>query len=487
MMWYGRMAFLLKGHENWGPKGEALISHYDARIQTLQACLLAISLNTLTVDSRSTSEIWDRIYAVTAFYVGLADDLTPYDYLWALDRVFGQEYALVDLDDPNHFHDFRTQLALLPSPQIYGGTGDVKVAPPLTEETLNEILDKTKGMRLMGQRFIPDSYMFQNLVTPQVWNYIGDFNDLPFTAVVTSTGIWRGYPRGLDVMALLGSEQAKAILIQEGDTDYERYWDRFNELAEQFGAFSPEDWNRNLYWGWLYSLQALITGYGDGYPAFMQTPAWSKRSLNAVLASWMELRHDTILYAKQSYSEPPFSEPAPPPGYVEPVPEFLGRLLALTQMTRVGLSDMAVLSDQATGRLVSFEEMLNKLIEIATKELTSQPLSGQDRGYLGNLPEHLENTVMSVADVSLRTTLVADVHTCGSEEMVLEEAVGKVDLIVVAYPQPDGSAFLAVGPVLSYYEFKHPMEDRLTDEKWRELLDSPNKPERPAWYRPLMR
>lgn len=482
LMWYGRMAFLLKGGF------EGLISEYDARIQTLQACLLAISLNTQTVGNRSANEIWDRMYTVTAFYVGLADDLTPYDYLWALDRVFGQEYVFADLDDPNNFREIRYELALLPSPQIFGGTGNPVVVPPVTEETLNEILDKSKGMRLMGQRFIPDSYMFQNLVFPQVESYTGDFNDLPFTSVATPIGIIRGYPRGLDVMALLGSEQAKSILIQEGDTDYEGYWDRFNELAKEFGAFGPEDWNRNLYWGWLYSLEALITGYGDGYPAFMQTPAWSKRSLSAALASWTELRHDTILYAKQSYSPPPYSESSPPtpPCYIEPAPEFFGRLLALAGMTRTGLSDMEVLSDQARERLLSFEEMLNRLIEIVTKELTNHPLSGQDRLFLNSLADDLEWIVTGIGDTGLKTTLVADVHTCGSASMVLEEAVGKVDLIVVACPRPDGSAYLAVGPVLSYYEFKHPMEDRLTDEKWRELLDSPNKPERPAWYQPLM-
>jgi len=54
-MWYGRMAFLLKG----GPGG--LISEDDARIQTLQACLLAISLDTKRVDESSASEIWNRI------------------------------------------------------------------------------------------------------------------------------------------------------------------------------------------------------------------------------------------------------------------------------------------------------------------------------------------------------------------------------------------------------------------------------------------
>jgi hypothetical protein len=289
-------------------------------------------------------------------------------------------------------------------------------------------------------------------------------------------------------MALLGSEQARAILIEEGDTDYVGYWDRFNELADEFGAFSREDWNRNLYWGWLYSLQPLITDYGDGYPSFMQNPAWSKRCLNAALASWAELRHDTILYAKQSYSSPPFAESSPPtpPCYVEPVPEFFGRLLALARMTRTGLSDMKVLSEQAVERLLSFEDMLNRLIEVVTKELTNQPLSDQDRLYLNNLADDLEWIVTGVGETGLKTTMVADVHTVGTEQKVLEEGVGKVDLVVVACPRPDGSAFLAVGPVLSYYEFKHPMADRLTDEKWRMILDSPNKPERPAWYRPLM-
>ena len=500
LMWYGRMAFLLKGHENWGqhPSAEALINPYEAKIQTLQAFLLAISLGTQQIDDRSARQIWDRIYTVTAFYVGLADDLIPSDYLWALDRVFGREYTLFDLDEPSHLHELRTELALLPAPKIYGGTGDANAAYPVTEEVLNEILEKTKGMRFMGQRFIPDSYMFQNLIFPQVEDYTGDVNNLPFTGVKAQTvmgiAILRGYPRGLDVMALLGSEQAREILIQEGDTDYQGYWDRYNELAETFGAFSREDWNRNLYWGWLYSLKALIADYPDGYPAFMRTPAWSKRSLNAALASWTELRHDTILYAKQPYFPPPPYSASTPTCYVEPVPEFLGRLLALTRMTSKGLNDLRVLSDPAKERLASFEQIISKLIEIASKELTNQPLSAQDWSFLDYLAEELEGLAVHDEEApwwettGLKTTLVADVHTCGGDEnMVLEEAVGKVDLIVVACPLPDGSAFLAAGPVLSYYEFKHPMADRLTDEKWRELLDSPDTPERPAWYRPLMR
>ena len=62
-----------------------------------------------------------------------------------------------------------------------------------------------------------------------------------------------------------------------------------------------------------------------------------------------------------------------------------------------------------------------------------------------------------------------------------------MDLIIVACPGPEDLVFLAAGPVLSYYEFKHPMNDRLTDEAWRELLGSPDRPERPPWFRPLLR
>ena len=36
------------------------------------------------------------------------------------------------------------------------------------------------------------------------------------------------------------------------------------------------------------------------------------------------------------------------------------------------------------------------------------------------------------------------------------------------------------GPVLSYYEFKHAIHDRLTDEAWRDILKQGNEPERPA-------
>jgi len=484
LMWYGRMAFLLKGSDNWGPFGEALISLEDAKIQTMQAVLLAKSIDTVQAGQRTGREIWERMYAVTAFYVGLADDLTPYEYLGALDKVFGSSFEPTDLEDEDNFFALKVELALLRSPKIYGGTGEIIIDPPYTEESINHVLEQTKGMRFMGQRFIPDSYMFQNLVFPNVGTYTGNSIPEPFTLFQGC----RDYPCGLDVMALLGSAQALIIMIEQGETDYINYWQRFGELKSEFESFHTSDWNRNLYWGWLYSLRALIEDFGEGYPNFMRTQAWEKKELNAALASWTQLRHDTILYAKQSYTPGRSSLPPRVTGYVEPVPEFYGRLLALTQMTREGLSDYNALSAEAMERLENLEDILGRLITIANNELTNQVLSEDDYEYIRNFDKTLESAVLGVEKQGIKTTLIADVHThYYIEQLVVEEGVGYVDLIVVACPAPDGSIFLAAGPVLSYYEFKHPTEERLTDEAWRDMLASPEKPDRPLWFQELVK
>lgn len=481
MMWYGRMAFLLKGGDG------ALISEEDADLATIQASLISAHLPDVQVNEATAKEIWDRIYLVTAFYVGTADDLTPYEYLSAIDNVFGTEFQASELADDEKLLNLKAELAQMRNPEIYGGSGICVILPPITKEKLYECLAETKGMRFMGQRFIPDSYMFQNLVSPAVGMYVGD--DEPFTMKMTGAGPARTFPRGLDVMAVLGSERAYEILEEEGDTEYEgkdtSYDKQLAELRGEFDEFGIADWNRNLYWAWLYALKPLLQEFGDGYPTFMQTQAWQDRELQAALASWTELRHDTILYAKQSYTPPLAAYPPPPKpivGYVEPVPEFYARLLALTQMTREGLAQLNALNETESSRLQSLERMLARLIDISRDELENKELSEADYEFIRDFGEQLDSIVAGVEAEGKETTLVADVHTdINPPSQVLEEGVGYVDLILVAYMVPDGRIIIGAGPVLSYYEFKHPMDDRLTDEAWREMLEQGNEPQRSAW------
>jgi len=293
-------------------------------------------------------------------------------------------------------------------------------------------------------------------------------------------------------MAILGSARAKELLTELGDTSYEgtdskgnkiSYETEFNKLKSEFDAFTEEDWQKNLYWAWLYALKPLLKEFDEGYPTFMQTEAWQDKELTTTLASWAELRHDTILYAKQSYTMETTGMPMEPPrvvGYVEPVPEFYNRLLALTRMTNKGLDEMKVLDDAAKYRLRRLETVLVRLVEISKQELENKELSDADYDFINDFGDELTGVIAEVDDKAKKTTIIADVHTDGNTKNVLEEGVGYVDLIVVAYKVPDGRILVGAGPVMTYYEFKHPMSDRLTDEKWREILKS-EPPEKTEW------
>ncbi|MCX6671237.1 MAG: DUF3160 domain-containing protein [Euryarchaeota archaeon] len=470
MMWYGRITFLLRGSD--------IINEIDAHIATIQACLLSTALFSLTDHERPLEELWERIYVVTTFFVGAADDLIPFEYLTSIKTVFGTTFNATEFTNETKMLTLLGTLAQLRSPQIYGGTGNVVIQPPFSKEQLNEVLEKTKGMRLMGQRFIPDSYMFQNLVSPTTGQYTGD--GAPFTD-------WMGQrvmPRSLDIMTILGSTRARELLDTEGDTAYEFYDRQIENLSGQFTSLNVTEWNRNLYWGWLYTLKPLLGNFDTRYPSFMQTNAWKDKELQTVLASWTELRHDTILYAKQSYTPvlsafPP--QETPVVGYVEPVPEFYQRLLALTTMTRTGLMDLQALNETETNRLNNLETLLGRLINISTLELEGKELNESDYEFIRSFGKQLDGIVTGVNDQGKETTIIADVHTDTNTGVVLEEAVGYVDLIIVAYKNPDGKVTVGAGPVFSYYEFKQPMSDRLTDEAWKQQLEQGQQPSRPIW------
>ncbi|MBC8499391.1 MAG: DUF3160 domain-containing protein [Candidatus Atribacteria bacterium] len=535
-MWYGRMTALIQGSPALSPGEsicsgniEGIVSDYDARIQTLQALLLTNYFS----QSEGIQNRWNRIYAITSFLVGFSDDLGPCEYSEILKKFALEDFNSQELEE--NYPELKEALMNFPNnPGIYGGLGECELlmpCPPLSEEEIQalksqakELLRKTKGFRLMGQRFTLDSWIFSEMVSPYSGEYMGakpplPTDDKPFTFawddeyeesrknrpfswVKTEVDSCpppaerevKGFPRGLDLMALLGSERAKKILESSGDTQYSDYEKKFLELKEKIDALTPYDWHKTLYINWLYVLKSLWNENSDdniGYPLFMQTKFWQDKELNTALASWTQLRHDTILYVKQSYTMAEKGGMFQPPivGYVEPMPEFYSRLLALTKMTNQGIENL--LSPEASEKLDvrigldRLAEILERLKVISIKELENQPLDDGEYNFIesfGSISENLIETISGGnADPSVyKTVLVADVHTDGNTKKVLEEGVGYLKTMIVAYQHPEGYILLGVGPVFSYYEFKQPMDDRLTDEAWREILDS-NPPPEPEW------
>ncbi len=324
----------------------------------------------------------------------------------------------------------------------------------------------------MGQRFIPDSYIFQQLVH----NKVGG----------------RLMPTALDVLSVFGSPRAAYYMRDEG-TIYPDYDDQIEKLRKEFGNLTDYDWTQNLYWSWLYSLFPLLKPATNGYPGFMLSDAWTDKAMMTSLGSWAELRHDTILYAKQSYTYET-SMPRVFEGYIEPYPEVYARLASLVGLMKTGLESRGLISEgyDLSDKLESLESILDTLVVLSIKELEDEPLTQDDISFINNVAQQIADVASYpnpddpyASEADGRMAIIADVHTDPNTGQVLEVGVGNPFSIYVVVQDHQGKLRLTKGATFSYYEFKHPMNDRLTDEGWHEMLDT-TPPDLPEWVLNVM-
>ncbi len=453
MMWFGRVSFRL---QPLPPPA----SNEKGMNNTAQAILISLALEEQvpSIDGSPTGlHIWDALYEPTAFFVGSADDLLPAEYLDLIGIIYGEVTDLSVLDDDDLLAQFIDDALDLREPLIIGH--------PIPD-TLN--ITATMGLRFMGQRYVPDSYILGQLVYTNVGTLMEP----------------RLMPSGLDVMAALGSDRAWELL--DSEKHYENYVSQMQFLWNQIGNMTESEWTHNLYYLWLYSLLPLLSDPGEGYPYFMQSEAWVDKQLSTALASWAELRHDTILYAKQSYTVELTGLPPEANGYVEPVPAVYARLASLCKMMIDGLESRSLLSTTIGTKLSTLHSFLLSLQSISIKELTGVALNSTDYSTIRKSGRTLATIVelptddMLVSDADDDMAVIADVHTDPNDGLVLEEAVGRPMVILVAV-NVGGQVVLTQGGVFSYYEFTWPMDDRLTDEAWQDMLDQGEQPPLPLW------
>ena len=267
-------------------------------------------------------------------------------------------------------------------------------------------------------------------------------------------------------------------------------------------------WQQNLYTGWLAGLRELSKPTTDAkYPEAMRTQAWAMKTLNTQMASWTQLRHDTILYVKQSYTAMPSCYY--PAGYVEPLPHFWGRMEGMVQRAAEVIEKTQYpavpLRDQHAKFLRTFAHTLKTLRLIAEKELAQQELSKEETKFLEDVVEigHVRHGSGAIRgyvgwypglfylggkESTKWDALVADVHTDtpdrihGDPGCVLHEGVGSVDLLLIAVDNGKDRMVYA-GPLLSHYEFEMPGVGRKTDSEWQADLRANRVPPRPEWTR----
>lgn len=466
MMWYGLFPFAPRYRDSSGER------HWAPQVAR-QALLLTHDLYTANL-----MELWESLYTPINFFVGFSDDLTPDKIKQLSDVVFGSQVGLESFSDVSAFEKFKEQFVALPLPQI-------RPKFEWLTSTLPPVPDPdSPQLRLLGQRYTPDSNILQELSHPAK----------------------RPVPKGLDVMAVFGSPRAKQLL----DQFYQEpvFWDDYlltrKQLEETFGEASKDQWTQNLYWNWLWVLKSLIQPFGPGYPSFMRNEAWQDKGLQTALASWAQLRHDTILHVKQSLvgAECGGDEPSPAPrGYVEPNPEAFDRLLKLVQRTRDMLLPRDLLTEEMGLKLEEFEHMVVFLKRTAEKQLKNEPLAEDEFDQIrliGSTMDYLALWVVGEGRASQwdeiahpadrNMACIADVHTAvdpqseAADEVALEEGVGHAFEIYVIVPI-EGKLYLTRGAVFSYYEFLQPTSDRLTDEAWQQMLKIHKAPAQPAWIK----
>jgi hypothetical protein len=450
MMWYGRLTFRL--NDDFETRRALLVS---------QAVRSAV-----TADGTPAVTLWENIYEPTVFIVGKADDLGYLEYGALSDRVFGANPDLGKFADPALFAQFKQESESLPPPQV----NSMWVWIWQDQEQV------TKGFRFMGQRFTLDAYVFGQVI----WRKVGTL-EKP-----------RGLPKALDFFAAMGSSEAYTLLDDMGETAYPNFVTQMTKVKTEIAALGSDSWTQNLYWSWLYSFQPLITPKGSAYPPFMQTQAWTRKALQTALASWTELKHDTILYAKQVMAEMGGGgADVPPHGYVEPDPEAYARLLALTQMTYDGLQSRNLLTDLIKTNLENLISELTFLKSISERELAGQAITDEEYWHIQYWGGILEDFTLAAADTTgdmsrdlsdQKAALVADVATgpdSGGNLVALEEGVGQPTIIYVVLP--DSPWRISMGAVYSYYEFTVASSNRMTDEAWQALVEAGTNPPQPDW------
>lgn len=443
MMWYGRMTFRLKNDDE------------------IKSVLL---ITALLKSSDEVFKSFEKIYEPINFFVGKSDDLSYYDFEKIMNQVYGVQIESSDLNSVEKFKTFAKETKKLPAPAVNS-------VPVFSAEQNPDREMEIKGFRFMGQRFTIDASIMQRLVDREVKE--------------------RMLPLALDIPSAMGSKEAARIIKDLGvPSQYPDYEPQMTKVQKYLAETKEDLWTQNLYFGWLFTLKPLLDQKTDGYPAFMKNQAWQRKELNTFLGSYTELKHDTILYAKQVYAEMGgLDEAAPPKGYVEPNVPLYNRLAALLTMTKDGLEKRGLLKESDGQLIKEMGELCAKLKIISEKELEEKPLTSDEYQLLNTFGGDLEHFwIEAFKDEGVTdryqanekpAALVADIAT-DPNGRVLEEGIGSVNELWVVVPI-EGKLHLVKGGVFSHYEFLKPLAERMTDEAWQKDVAAKNLPPYAKW------
>jgi hypothetical protein len=486
MMWLGRIDFRLI---ETLPTGKQVF--YRRQLEA------AVVLSELVDDT--ARQQWERIDRTVGTFIGEHDSMTLPEVKSLL-----ADLGVATISDLGSLSDQQIAQTIIDK-----GYGAQRICSHIMVNACETgTLPLNRSFLLFGQRYVVDSHVFSNVVWDRV-KYHG-----PFPA--------RGMPDPLDAaFGALGNNLAGVLLQPElVKYDYAPDLASMRELVDEHG---DQYWQANLYNLWVDALRRLSPGSevsdpsAVGLPSVAGTEAWGRRVLNTQLGSWAELRHDTLLYAKQSYTTAGVICEYPD-AYVEPYPQFFAALVRFAEHGLQLLTDLALPLRNETQIVSAYFDRLRGAASIL------QAMAEHQRTGAPHAPEHIAfinravrtehagggcgsaanadavdasgwyaDLFLEVADRVAYDPNIADVHTQPTlvppadgtiVGYILHVGTGMPRLMVVVADTCTGPRAYA-GLATSYFEQITENFDRLTDERWADQLDQAT-PEDVPWMTDLV-
>ena len=238
----------------------------------------------------------------------------------------------------------------------------------------------------------------------------------------------------------------------------------------------------------------------------MKNHQWDKKNLNSALASWAELKHDAILYAKQPMGAECGGGGLPEPyvvGYVEPNVAYWTKAIELLDATSKVLTNNDAMTPEMEMLTQQMREEAEFLLNVSNKELAGEELSAEEYQKIKKIGSEFEYLTLQIVDAEPGSrwdlsangadrsiAVVADVYTANADnnpaKSVLYEAVGPAHSIYVVV-EIGGYLYLTRGAVFSYREFQEDVAaPRLTDEEWQQQLKQQPDKGIPNWMKEVI-
>ncbi|MDD4332818.1 MAG: DUF3160 domain-containing protein [Patescibacteria group bacterium] len=414
-----------------------LLDKDDWRVNMIAASFIAKDLAT----SQNLKNDWAIIYKIMSFFTGLRADLTYLNYDNALKEIFGQDYKIEELfslsnsKQDENLTKLKNKIAGIKFNEIEG-----------SYDRNNSSLKSYLGLRVLAENYSPDNYLFSQLISPKVADYLGTKNTANSSVTYCSNSESRCRGMGLDIINLAYPLQPE-IKYFSSNINYKNYSNQAASLKKQLADFNLNTWHNSGYWSNLNIIKTYLENNTSPKLSFTQNSLWRNKNVNTALGAWLNPKlpmDEFTLNVEKTGGLGNFSE-CNYLNYIEPNLPLVRELEANTNMI---LEMLKALS--ATSKANNAEILLNDLSlkladlsKIIQKELNNQNINADDCKFIDRLTKQYKVARKGKKELPIYFDSKNNIN----------ESINGIKFALLVY-NINNKNYLAIGPVFNYSESK---------------------------------